>query len=63
MNSTNHECLNLSSEELAVLAELLETARARLLIEIRHTDRRAFRDELRQRLTVVEALAERCHAV
>jgi hypothetical protein len=60
MNSTSHEPLNLPGEELAVLAELLESARARLLIEIRHTDHRAFRDELRHRLTLVENLIERC---
>ena len=60
MNVTSHEPLKLPEEELAVLAELLETARAKLLIEIRHTDHRAFRDELRHRLTLVENLIERC---
>jgi hypothetical protein len=60
MNSTTHEPLNLPGEELAILAEMLEMARARLLIEIRHTDHRAFRDELRHRLTLVENLLERC---
>ena len=59
MNSTAHEPLNLPGEELAILAELLELARTRLLIEIRHTDRRAFRDELRHRLTLVDSLIER----
>ena len=34
MNATTHEPLNLNSEELAVLAELLESERAKLLIEI-----------------------------
>jgi len=62
MNVTTHETLTVSDEELAVLAELLESARARLLVGIRHADHRAFRDELRKRLTVVEALAERCHS-
>ncbi|MBZ5623445.1 MAG: hypothetical protein LAQ69_32690 [Acidobacteriia bacterium] len=60
MNSTTHELLNLSSEELAILAELLESARTRLLVEIRHTAHRAYRDELRHRLVVVEGLVERC---
>ena len=60
MNSTTHEPLNLPGEELAILAELLETARAKLLIEIRHTDHRAFRNELRHRLTLVESMIERC---
>ena len=60
MNSSTHEPLNLSSEELAILAELLESERAKLLMEIRHTDHRAFRDKLRHRLTLVESLVERC---
>ena len=60
MNVTTHEPLKITGEELAVLAELLETARAKLLVEIRHTDHRAFRDELRHRLTLLENLIERC---
>ncbi|HXK02659.1 MAG TPA: hypothetical protein VMS37_09675 [Verrucomicrobiae bacterium] len=60
MNSTANELRNLSDEELAILSELLESERARLLIEIRHTDHRVFRDELRHRLAVVESLAEHC---
>jgi hypothetical protein len=54
-NATTHEPLNLNSEELAILAELLESERARLLVEIRHDHHRSSRDELRHRLTVVEA--------
>jgi erythromycin esterase-like protein len=50
----------LSSEELAILAELLASERTKLLIEIRHTDHRAVRDQLRGRLTLVESLVERC---
>ncbi len=60
MNATSREVLNLSSGELAILAELLESERAKLLIEIRHTHHRAFRDELNQRLTLVEELVGRC---
>lgn len=60
MAPETHELLNLSGEELAILSELLESARTRLLVEIHHTDRRAFREELRHRLAVVERLAERC---
>ena len=60
MNSTTHEPLNLTSEELTILAELLDSAHTKLLIEIRHTHHRSFRDELRHRLTVVERLVERC---
>ena len=60
MNATGNESLDLTGEELGVLAELLECERAKLLIEIRHTHHRAYRDELRHRLTVVEELVERC---
>jgi hypothetical protein len=60
MNTTTHEPLNLNREQLAILAELLESERARLLVEIRHTHHRSFRDELRHRLALVEELAERC---
>ena len=56
---TTHEPLSFSSEELALLCMLLESERSKLLIEIRHTDHRAFRDELRHRLELVEELAGR----
>jgi hypothetical protein len=48
----------LAGEELTVLRELLESERLRLLVEVRHTDHRAFRDELRHRLEIVEHLLE-----
>jgi len=53
---------SLSSEEIAILSELLESERAKLLVEIRHTDHRVFRDELRHRLEMVEGLARRWRA-
>lgn len=62
MNETTHESLNLSVEELTVLAELLESERVKLLIGIRHTHHRTFRDELRHRLTLVEGLVARCQS-
>jgi hypothetical protein len=51
--------LSLNAEEFEVLAELLESERTKLLVEIRHTDHRLFRDELRHRLNAVEALLAR----
>lgn len=60
MNPAIHEPIQVSGEELGVLIEVLELERAKLLVEIRHTDHRAFRDRLRRRLTVVEGLMERC---
>lgn len=62
MNSTTQESLNVTTEELAILAELLESERTKLLIEIRHAAHRAFRDELRHRLTLIEGLAQRCRS-
>jgi hypothetical protein len=58
--SPSHEPLTLSSEELAILTELLESERSRLLVEIRHTDHRAYRDALHHKLDVVEELVRRC---
>jgi hypothetical protein len=49
----------LNEEEFRILTELLESEREKLLVEIRHTDHREFRDQLRGRLEVVEALAGR----
>jgi len=60
MDATAHEPLHLSTEELEILAELLEGARDKLLVEIRHTHHRSYRDELRHRLALVEGLLERC---
>jgi len=57
MNETNPAPLDLSSAELEVLAELLESERAKLLVEIRHTDHRSYRTELRERLETVERVA------
>lgn len=54
--------LSLSGEELVVFTELLEGEQARLLVEIRHTDHRNFRDELRRRLAIVERLIDECRA-
>ena len=48
----------LAGEELTVLNELLESERLRLMVEIRHTDHRAYRDELRRRLDIVEHLLQ-----
>ena len=54
--------LNLAGEERTVLGQVLEAEQARLLVEIRHTDHRAYRDELRRKLEIVERLLNECHA-
>ena len=53
--------VNLTGEELTVLRQLLESEQARMLVEIRHTDHRTFRDELRRKLTIIEHLLDQCH--
>lgn len=50
------ERVNMDSEQVAILHELLESERAKLLIEIRHTDHRSYRNQLKRRLEVVEVL-------
>ena len=53
---------NLTGEELTVLRQILEAEQARMLVEIRHTDHRSFRDELRRRLALVEHVIDQCRA-
>jgi hypothetical protein len=60
MNPTTGDRLNLNGEQFEIVLELLESERDRLLVEIRHTDHRTFREKLQHRLTVVEQLVDRC---
>lgn len=62
MDTVHEVVLKLAGEELGILDELLESERSRLLVEIRHTDHRSYRDELRHRLDVVEHLLENSKA-
>jgi hypothetical protein len=62
MDTVHEVMLKLGGEELEILDELLESERSRLLVEIRHTDHRSYRDQLRHRLDVVEHLLENCKA-
>lgn len=61
MNTEPTVSVELAGGELSIMDELLESERSRLLVEIRHTDHRSYRDQLRHRLDVVEQLLERCH--
>ena len=54
-------CVN--DEEFAILNELLESERIKLLASIRHAGDGPFRDKLRRRLALVEGLVEMCGAV
>ncbi len=59
MNPTVQKAQDLTEGEAAILAEVLEFERAKLMIGIRHSVHRAFRDELRHRLDLVESLMAR----
>lgn len=60
MNPTTHEPLPLQSdEELTVLAEMLDAEQARLLVGIRHSFHREYRQELQRKLDIVEGLINR----
>jgi hypothetical protein len=61
MSATPQRLIGLNSGELAILLEVLESERSKLMIEIRHTDHRAYRDDLRRRLTLLEGLIARCN--
>jgi hypothetical protein len=50
---------SLTNEERELLAELLEAERHRLLLEIRHSTHRQFREELKQRYDRVDRLSSR----
>ena len=63
MHPVTHQLPNLSEEELAILIELLESERVKLLVEIRHTDHRAYRQTIRHRQDLVEELEERIRTI
>jgi hypothetical protein len=60
MTSIFHEPLTFSTEnELTLLSELLAAEQFRLLVAIRHTFHREYREELRRRLDLVERMMYR----
>ena len=52
----------LSEAEWALLLEVLDHERVKLLTEIRRTDTMAFRQELRERLEMVDRIVEKALA-
>ncbi len=52
--------ITVEREDLALLKELLDSERDKLLVEIRHTDHRNYRDQLRRRLAIVERVMAQC---
>ncbi len=52
----------LTDEEWALLMEMLDHERVKLLTEIRRTDTMAFRQELRERLEMVDRIVEKAVA-
>ncbi len=59
MGTPAFEAPNLNHEDWALIAHLLALHQRLLLAEIRHTDKRAFRDALHERLDQVEGLLNR----
>jgi hypothetical protein len=59
MEAVSLETFQLSTEELNLLAEVLQSEKTKLTVEIRHTDKRLFRQELKHRLDQVETLLTR----
>lgn len=52
---------SLDSHEATLLAQILETELAKLAVEIRHTHNRLFRDDLKRRFEMIEAILARIH--
>jgi hypothetical protein len=55
--------LQFTDEEGSLLATLIQNRLTKLVMEISHTDARAFRDALRHESEVLEAIARRLPAV
>jgi hypothetical protein len=62
MEAISGEGLQMNGEELELLTEILESECVRLYVEVRHTDGRVFRDALKSRIRLVEALLARLKA-
>jgi hypothetical protein len=50
---------SLDSQESILLAQILETELAKLAVEIRHTHNRLFRDDLKRRFEMIDAILAR----
>jgi hypothetical protein len=59
MDIVANEPVQLNSEELELVVDMLDREQARLHFEMRHTDKRAYREEMKHRLVVVESLLGR----
>ena len=63
MEETLHAPISLSNDEHEFMLEILEREQAKLLVEIRHTDNRHYREELHRRLDLLNHLFERVKKV
>lgn len=59
MQDSRMESISLSGEDRALLTRILESRQNALLVEIRHTSHRAFRDELREQFRHIQNLLDR----
>lgn len=56
MAETEIQTPTLSEEDWTIVAQLLESKQREIYSEIRHTDKRSYRDALHERLNQVERL-------
>jgi len=59
METAAAKALHFTEDELNLLTEVLECEKVKLAVEIRHTDKRLFREDLKHRLDLVETLLAR----
>ena len=62
MQAISDFAIALSAEERELLAELLDRERTNLPVEIHHTRTMKYRELLKQRLHIVEAIFDRLNA-
>jgi hypothetical protein len=53
--------IELSTEEMSLVAKVLESRLSRLVTEINHSDSRNFREDLKQQATSIEDILHRMH--
>jgi hypothetical protein len=59
MQTISPSAITLSAEERDIVLELLDRERTNLPVEIHHTRTAKFRDHLRHRLSIIDALFDR----
>ena len=53
--------IELSTEEIGLVARVLESRLSRLVTEINHSDSRSFREDLKEQASSIEHILQRLH--